>query len=91
MPDIKGQYTIENLREMVQRLNEADAAGATRKEIIEVLQEMGKKGHRTTWRILDASFIVSLRFQRRLLALSPLPLSQSTDNGSAILRRAVRE
>ncbi len=42
-PNIKGQHTIGNLDEVVQRLKDADAAGAMREDIVDVLREMGEK------------------------------------------------
>lgn len=45
-PNIKGQHTLENLEEVVQRLKDVDAAGAMREDIIDVLTEMGKKAAR---------------------------------------------
>jgi hypothetical protein len=42
-PNIKGQHNAENLIEVVDGLKQLEAAQATRKEIVDFLQEMGNK------------------------------------------------
>ncbi len=41
-PNVAGQHTVENLQAVVEALKEADAAGASKADIMEVLRDHGK-------------------------------------------------